>query len=74
MIGDEQGMGRKVNSRFTNTHPYFRRYAIAMKSRVTAIWNLLSSRLLYKLVILFTSVIILVVTSLTVISYQMIRK
>lgn len=67
-------MGRKVNRGSTNHHPYFARYVKAIKLRATTIWNLLSSRLLYKLVILFTSVIILVVTSLTVISYQMIRK
>lgn len=67
-------MGRKRNKLSIRKYPYLGRYIEVIKLRVTAIWHLLSSRLLYKLVILFTSIIILVVTSLTVISYQMIRK
>lgn len=67
-------MGRKGNRLSVTKHPYLGRYVEVTKLKITAIWYVLSSRLLYKLVILFTSIIILVVTSLTVISYQMIRK
>ncbi|WP_337957854.1 sensor histidine kinase [Paenibacillus kyungheensis] len=74
ITGDEQQMGRKGNRLPVTKHPYFGRYVKVTKLKITAIWHVLSSRLLYKLVILFTSIIILVVTSLTVISYQMIRK